>query len=258
VEHALEIVKNLRQNGIKPSTASLNAIMSANAERGAMEFTLFMLQQVFPRNDVKPNSDSYSFAFESIGKFLSRQRRKPSAEESEKLLDTARMLLTMMEHEGIVPSQHIIRDYVELLCSVGEIRTATELVLESKKDLLDMISSKAIYKVSLANLEQLGNFEMAREIACFSMDNEPMPFLLNKINRREKQSPDHVAWTTDRILETCRKDGRINNRTIFRVAMSNAELQNFDLAREIAHCASKPMPGLLEKIIRKEAEGNSR
>jgi hypothetical protein len=157
--------------------------MSGGAERGDIDRTVFMLEE-FPRNDVEPNADTFSFAFEALGKNVARKNRKPA---SKALIDSylrkADSFLTAMEEQGIAPTGHIAREYVELLCLAGEVETATAIVTDSIAS-NGIVNSKTIYRVAMANVTHK-NFDVAREVA--SSATEPLPFLLETIESAERR-----------------------------------------------------------------------
>jgi pentatricopeptide repeat protein len=191
---ALATLKELRMNGLHVTTAMLNAIMSGAAERGDIDRTLSLLEE-FDRNGLSPDADSYSFAFEVLGKHLSRRTKTPAGQQfKDQCLDTANTLLTRMENEGVLPSHHITRDYIELLCRAGQVGVATKIVLESvelqtmdnEDGPMPLVTDKAIYRVALANAKEK-NFDVARQVAACSA--EPLPFLWRTIKAHELGAP---------------------------------------------------------------------
>jgi hypothetical protein len=95
----------------------------------------------------------------------------------------AESFLTRMERNDIAPTHHIIRDYVEMLCLVGQVDTATTILKEAV-DEEGLVSSKSIYRVALANAK-IQKFDVAREVALWGTE-EPVPFLISNIEREEK------------------------------------------------------------------------
>jgi hypothetical protein len=191
LDTALEHLKVLRQKGTHVSVASLNAILSGGAERGDVDRTLFVMEE-FPRNDVEPNADSFSFAFEALGKNIARRTRNPASKHMiESYLETADGFLTEMEERGIAPNHHIIREYVELLCMANEVVTATAVVRETMAN-GGIVNNKTIYRVAMANVAGK-NFDIARDL-CLSA-SEPLPFLLENIERAEQAV--EAPWQED-------------------------------------------------------------
>ena len=168
----------------------------------------------FPQYNITRDADSYSFAFEALGKGLLRARRKSGAEVlTEKFLRNAETLLSMMEEDGVQPTHHIIREYVELLCQAGQIDTATEVVLDaasitpvgtsssSSSSNEPLLNTKTIYRVAMANC-RIGQFDTARKVAglssttgsASSASSDPskvtssIPHLLHNINIAERTS----------------------------------------------------------------------
>jgi hypothetical protein len=190
----MKVLKDMRKNGFHISTCMLNAILSGGAERGDIDRSLSLLDE-FARNDVRPDADSYSYALEALGKHLSRRTRKPAGPDVEgQCLETAGSLLTMMEDQGVAPTHHVIREYVELLCRTGQVDVATGVVLDSmglesadeEDGPMPLVSSKVIYRVATANLQQK-KFDVARRLA--SCSSEPIPWLLRAIEKQELGEP---------------------------------------------------------------------
>jgi len=179
---ALEQFKELRHKGMVLPVGILNMILSAGAERGDIDRTLALLGE-FPRNNAVPNADSMGFAFESLGRHLSRRTLNPAGPELRSAcLEYADSFLTMMDEYGIEPNHHIIREYVELLCHAHEIDTASKVIMESVENEWP-VCSKAIYVVSMANVKQRQDYEMARRIA--NCAAQPLPFLMENIEKHE-------------------------------------------------------------------------
>jgi len=156
--------------------------MSGSAERGDIDRTVALMEE-YSRNDVKPNADTFSFALEALGKHLYRRTvHKPNQRLMVSVLEKADSLLTRMEEMGIAPTHNIVREYVELLCQTGDVKTATDVVLEN----LDkgLVNSKAIYCVAMANAKRM-DFEIARKLAVSG--SEPLPFLIENIDKEERK-----------------------------------------------------------------------
>jgi len=181
----LDELKTARLDGLTVSAGMLNALLSGSAERGDIDRVMQILAE-FPRHNVSPDADSFSFALEGLGKHLARRKRNPAGPElMESCLNHANSFLTMMEDSGIAPTRHIIRDYVELLCRAGDVTTATNVIKEESTSPgpgESVVCSKAIYCVAMANVRE-GRLDSAREIASWS--SEPMPYLLEKIDREQ-------------------------------------------------------------------------
>jgi hypothetical protein len=187
LDTALEHLKALRQKGTHVSVAALNAIVSGGAERGDVDRTVFVLEE-FARNDVEPNADTFSFAFEALGKNIARRTRNPASKKMiESYLETADSFLTEMEERGIAPSHHIVREYVELLCLANEVETATAVVNETLTN-GGVVNNKTIYRVAMAN-SAVNNFAVARDLSLTA--SEPLPFLLDNIARAEQRNEEN-------------------------------------------------------------------
>lgn len=183
LDAALEHLKHLRMKGGKISPAALNVILSGGAERGDVDRTVFMLEE-FDRSDVVQDADTYSFAFETLGKNIARRTRNPASKEQiDSFLGMADSFLSAMEDRGIAPTHHIIREYVELLCLAGEVETATAVVTETLES-KGAVNNKTIYRVAMANVAA-ENLEVARELAMSA--SEPLSFLLQSIKEAENR-----------------------------------------------------------------------
>lgn len=107
-----------------------------------------------------------------------------------------------MENHGIAPTTHILREYIELLCQMNDVATATAIVRETiqsnnantnagnednGQEQKPVIGNKTLYRVAVANA-YAQNFDVAREMAEMGSvyNNEPIPFLLQKINIMER------------------------------------------------------------------------
>lgn len=181
---AFEELKLLREKTTDGSMIILNAIMSAAAERGDIERILALLE-VFPRYTLLPNADSFSFAFEALGKNLVRRKSRPHSPELKvACVEHANMFLDMMDEHQIEPSEHILREYVEFLCQVDEVETATKVIRDSIDRGLK-VNGKALLRVIQAQME-LQQFDMARTIAGWS--TQGLPFVEDMIARTERKT----------------------------------------------------------------------
>jgi len=190
LDFALEQIRSLRQEGKAVTLAAYNVVLSGSAERGDVD-RIIKLWSELERNDLVPNTDSYSFLFESLGKNLRRkqiQNRRFNNQNQffvDNCLATADLYLSKMEEQGLAPTQQIVRDYAELLCLAGQVDTATAIVLESfEKGEGHLVSDKTIYRVAMANAN-IQQFDVARQVANCRPDDEPIDFLLSKIEREE-------------------------------------------------------------------------
>lgn len=157
--------------------------MSGAAERGDIDRILSLLQE-FDKNNVEPDAETFSFGFESLGKNLRRRTRTPATQSHrDACLVAAESFLTMMDERDIDPTLHIIHDYIELLCLVDQVDTATTIALEASGENSGLLGSKTIYRVAMANAS-LGQFDIARKVARCGK-GEPMPHLLANIDREE-------------------------------------------------------------------------
>ena len=186
LDPALHQLKELHRGGLHVTTALLNVILSASAERGDLERTHLLLEE-FGHFGTPLDADSYSFAMEACGKHLARRTRtvaRPALVEQ--CLDAAVSLLTRMEEQGIAPTHHVIREYVELLCFAGQTETATQVILEAAECDLRLVSNKAVHRVGMANVKR-GNYQVARQVA--NLASEPQLYLLRSIEQGELSKP---------------------------------------------------------------------
>jgi hypothetical protein len=185
LDFALDQLHQLRYDGKPVTSAGLNVIMSGAAERGDIDRILSLIQE-FERNNVRMDADSFSFCFESLGKNL--LRRKHYSNDTDHIracLIAAESFLTLMDEKDIAPDRHVIRNYVELLCEVGQIETASAVVLEAASE-ANLVCSKTIYRVAMANAK-LRKFDVARQVAA-CRTGEPLPLVLAGIEREEQQT----------------------------------------------------------------------
>ena len=190
LDFAVEQLRLLRQEGQPLTISALNAILSGAAECGNVDRVLALWHE-FERNDLAPNSDSYSFVFESLGKNLRRamqKKRWANQDHVDACLVTADSFLAKMEEQGLAPTYHIVREYIELLCIVGQVDTATAIVLDSiEKGEGNLIGDKSIYRVAMANAKLLQQFDVARKVAtCRPNGEDVLEFLLSNIAREER------------------------------------------------------------------------
>lgn len=162
--------------------------MSGFAERGDAGDAVGLLETI-KKHGLKPNSDSFSFAVEALGKDLHRRKSVNDSAWVHKNVEIAGSILTMMEEETIPPSADVVRNYIELLCIAKEISTANSVV----NDLIsngqsNIVSNKVLYRVALGNLE-VGDVEKAKEME--SLTSEVIPVFQRKI-RSKAQRLEHL------------------------------------------------------------------
>lgn len=177
---AVELLKQYREGSQHVSVAGINAVLSGAAELGDIR----KMQETwneFSMNGLQADSDSYSFALECLGKNMARLRRSKTPIDYPFFTTAAESLLSKMESQGVRPTTYVIRDYVELLCLAGDVATATAVVRDLK-DVDGLISSKAMYRVCVANAKR-GEFAIAKSIAMLSKDHST--HLMNIIKHYE-------------------------------------------------------------------------
>ncbi|KAL7572997.1 hypothetical protein ACA910_007494 [Epithemia clementina (nom. ined.)] len=203
MDHLLEAVQNHKQRPteIPPVTvAAFNVVLSALAERG-MVGDLQVIMDVLRRyvedrrrhhdgvlldtTRLHPNADTFSFLLEGLGKNLLlakeedpynselglRQKRVVDDKMIQWLVRTADAFLSEMEDVWqLEPTQHIIKEYVELLVLAGDLETATDMILNAlDQGQVHLISSKALYRLSRANAQH-GRTDIAQRLALAGCD----------------------------------------------------------------------------------------
>jgi len=172
------------QHGCRPTQASLNSIMSGCAELGDVDRTFSVLLDDFTAHSSSPNSDSYSFAMESLA--ISTCGRATLGEEpiSEEVrttrLDMAEWLLNMMEEQNIAIDSHVFHEYMRVLINCGQIRKATTAALDACG------SGRAVQDktlIILINHEE--DLEVARQLA--EHTSEPFDFIQRRLAKWEQE-----------------------------------------------------------------------
>ena len=105
----------------------------------------------------------------------------------------------MEEHEIYLTSD-IVRNYVELLCLVGEVDTANAIVddcLTNNKQ--DLIHDKTLYRIATANADR-GDFDTAKRLA--SMTSEAIPTLYRRITKTRQNRLRRVGQGRESYAET--------------------------------------------------------
>jgi hypothetical protein len=184
IYEAMKQLDILHQNGTTITVSCLNVILSCFAERGESDSAFHVLLNEFDKYDaIQPNADSYSFALESLGKHVLRSMRYSSGSDTKAhCIRRAEQLLNLMDQQNVIPTQHVIYEYVELLCQADQVETATDVVLDTYRE-YGYVQSKIIYRVATAN-SKIGNHRMAYEIA--SLSDMDMPILFQNIKDNER------------------------------------------------------------------------
>jgi hypothetical protein len=168
--------------------AAFNVILSALGERGDFDRSTQMMRTV-EEAALPVDADTFSFAFEALGKHISfnlRHRRSGQDEGRRYVVSRAMQYLAMMESRQIAPTLHVIREYVELLCWADDIETATQVVMDAlNSDGAVSVSNKTLYRVAMGNAHH-NKFDRARKLA--TMGTEDMSFLIDRINKAEEAS----------------------------------------------------------------------
>jgi pentatricopeptide repeat protein len=180
LDHAMKI---LTESPDLRSLETLNALMSCYAERGDVSDVLFLLETL-RSNNLSPDTNSYSFAIEVLGKNIHRWDKSSNPAMVQQNLDHADSILGMMENDGILPSRDLLRNYVELLCITGESDTANMVIEDMLSNAPESVCSKTLYRLAMANTDR-GNFDRARYLA--SQITDEIPIVFKKIRSREQR-----------------------------------------------------------------------
>jgi len=144
------------------NTAALNVILSSTAEKGDVnEFDSVWL--LFDSLGIAKNSDSYSFAFEVIGKSFGKR----NALAKDMLLSRAESLVEKIETDSIPLTVQMSKEYIELLCQLEETDLAAQLLIKLKTNSPESICSKAIFRVAFTQA-RLGNIVLSQQIQALS------------------------------------------------------------------------------------------
>jgi len=169
------------------SLESLNVILSSYAERADPRDAVEILD-VMRDNGIQPNADSYSYVIEALGRDIKKRLKMEDASYKQRNVEIADTILSMMEENGISPTTHVIRNYIELLCIAGETATATSIVEEyltsEDSETRLVVNNITTYRVATENAVR-GNFDVARKLA--SMMTEYVPALHRGIKSREQR-----------------------------------------------------------------------
>jgi len=171
---------------------TFNAVMSCYSERGDTLDVFGILDHMVLKG-ISPDCNSYSFAMEALGKCIHRRRLHDKPSKIQENLDHADRILCMMEENHVLPSTDFVRNYVELLCLVGETKTADALVDDMLEQFPESVCSKTLYKLAVTNAEQ-GEFERAKKLASRITDH--IPTLMSKIRSRQQRAR-HLKLTTN-------------------------------------------------------------
>jgi hypothetical protein len=198
----VEAFRNLEQRGPKCTPATLTALMAAHAWRGNVNRCMDLLD-VYHENGWCPDEECYSYVMESVGKAARRLDRSKTISRrgmnalSETYFEAAESILARMEHatdndgNPIVPGHHFIRNYVEFLCALREVKTgglvATDFL--KKESMTQLVDNKTLWRVALAHAN-LGDYDKARQFAAST--SEILPFMEAKIDEIEQYYSNQV------------------------------------------------------------------
>ena len=192
-------LKSASEDDFTPTIAAINILMSSYAWKGDIPSSLDQLGAAIEIG-ILPNVDTFSYALESVGKGTKRAidnknasmddvKRQSIVDENVKAADTILAYFEKaVDSEGkpLEPNHTFVRNYVEFLCLIGQIETATmvarDFLEQGKKNGMRLVDNKTLSRVSIANAS-VGNFETARcFLACMS---ESLPHIENKVDRLE-------------------------------------------------------------------------
>lgn len=198
---------NLGEGGTNCTPAMLNAIIAAHAWHGDVPRCMELLE-VYRDNGWSPDDEAFSFVLESVGKATQRLNRAGHRAKNQltaSYFEAAESILGGMEQtidqdgNPVTPSHHFVRNYVEMLCSLGEVETgglvATDL-LKDKGSPEQRVDNKTLWRLAWAHAD-LGHYDKAREFAAST--SEVLPFMEEKMNhlelkdRNESQTSQHDA-----------------------------------------------------------------
>jgi hypothetical protein len=172
LHEAERIIDDVKSSGIEPDTHMLNILISGWSERANKKQVWRLLQSYFFNNVIEPNADTISFALEVLGKRAARSMKYNGFVydgDMREWLTKADELLTWMETKGIVPTHHVIRDYVELLCLLDELDLASQVVRDFMGSDRASVSSKALYRLAVTCIEK-GKIDAGMEFAALDED----------------------------------------------------------------------------------------
>lgn len=193
VDNAYRFITN-QVNGCRPSLVSLNVIMSACAECGDVERTFSVLFDDFPRYNIEPNEDSFSFAMEALAV---NARAQEAAFDKKSLLEAAEDLLDMMSARNVAVDRHVFHEYIRVLLNSGDLETATASTFDVIGTKAFEVDNKTIVILINSLCVASGSFDLARQLA--SLTTEPLPFLLKKIDRYERAKPNGEVTTATHL-----------------------------------------------------------
>jgi len=180
------------------NTTALNVLMSAFSWKADVKNCISLLDRSL-KHDLNVDTDAFSFALESVGKAtkkLNNNRAKMSDYRYQSILDefadAADRILTLFEKakdksgNALLPNHHFVQNYVEFLCSLGQVETATLVLTDflAKYDETGakIVDNKTLARVAVANAEA-GDIEMARK--CLASMSESLPYLEKRVDQLE-------------------------------------------------------------------------
>jgi hypothetical protein len=173
------------------SVSTLNVVLASAADRGDLDNSVHLMNMI-READLPANVNSFSFAFEALGKHLmfnlnNQRLARKSKEIYAYCMAKAMEYLDMMDARKIPMNHDVVREYVYLLDMVGETETATQVLLDALGK--GRVDSRALYHMAMANADS-GNFEVAYRLA--RSGTEDMPWAIASIRRKEMGN-DHGA-----------------------------------------------------------------
>ena len=185
--------------------------MSAFGWKGDVHGCLSLLNKSIDYG-LSPDTDTFSFALESVGKatkrLVSNKNLRIAPFKRQSILDdnvkAAEQILARFEASRdrdlrpFAPTHHFVRNYVEFLCILGQVETASMVVTDFLSPAGDtegrLVDNKTLARVAVANAEA-GDFGMARK--CLASMSEALPFLEEKIDRLEDEMQQETHQAED-------------------------------------------------------------
>jgi pentatricopeptide repeat protein len=168
MDSANEQVRQLALNGGKVTVSIINILLSACAERGDLGRAINLYLD-FENYGLRPNADTFSFIFETLGKHMrgnthKRPRGQAYHERSTAaLIVTAESFIERMEKHGVAATKELLHNYVEFLLCSNQLDKATSMVLDAVSSDI-FLHSKTLYAVAMKNAK-IQRFAIARQIA---------------------------------------------------------------------------------------------
>lgn len=198
-DHLVDSFRRRESGAVQCTPTSFNVLIAAHAWRGYVE-RCFDLLDAFRDQDWSPDAYSFAFALESVGKaakrvVLNRNSKPIHPRKKEALIEfyfeSAESILTRVEEtrdqygNPVIPTHHFVRQYVELLCTLGEATTAGLVAQDfmEQTERGQLVCNKTLWRVASAHAEN-GNIDLARQFGAST--SEALPFMEHKLDNWEE------------------------------------------------------------------------